>query len=732
MQKHSDQQHRSEKGFPLLAVILIGLIFFGIYLAVERLSPDAPTIRIALCFIGAYALISTCIYVIFLLKERRQRGLRNTFESMNAKMHNMFKYVVDFPYAVVDERGHVRAINQALQELIGAKHPFFRGTLADFCEGVTLQKILEIAHNIEKRQNRNLGHLTMELIQEATEAEAGNAADHDDGECEVTVTLRNGRRYVVHAYRMYINESTLNYMVTFTDVTELYAIKDKAERDMPVVALIDVDNLEELTQYTRTNYRDASRKVDDVLIRWAEDVNGFLREYERDRYLLMFSQEKLDWCKNGGFVRLLDDIHNIRLGEYSISVTVSMGVSAVDASMAERAKDAGAALDMAVQRGGDQVALHRRSGVSFYGGILRPFQRRTKVQSRVVANYLLSKISSAKNLLIMGHKNPDFDSIGSCLGIAQMGLLAGVPTKIIIDLNNSNFRTATERLMTSQVYRDMFISGHKGLDLIRPDTLLIVSDANNFSIFESPEVARSVLQISGKIAIIDHHRQTAEYDFEPVMNYIDTTASSASELVAELLEYTDTGVDSENNNLVSDTVASVILSGIVLDTGNYTRNTGSRTLDAARYLLSKGANAEYVHSFFTEDYAGYMCERTFANCSFLQDNTVGLTWSLGTGQATADRIAAAKAAEKLLNVKGVKATFALVVIDDMIHISGRSDGEVNVQLICERLGGGGRYESAGAALKNVTLEEARERLTEAIHAHFADQQSGTDGAANAT
>ena len=721
MQKHSDHQHHADTGLPLLVTIIIGLLFFGTYLAVERLSSKAmPSLSVALSFLFAYILLSVTVYLFFQIKDRKQRDEQTMSESLNTKMHNMFKYMVGFPYAIVDEQGRVRATNNALQELIGAKNPFYRGTLSDICSGVGLQDILNAASKREEKAG-TVSKLTLEAInaeaQEAAEKPPERILDElKDGK---VVRLKNGGRYVARAYKMSLNDRE-SYLVTFTDATELLDLKEKTERDMPAVAYIDVDNLEELTQYTRVNYRDASRKVDDVLIRFAASLDGLLREYERDRYLLLFSQDKLRECEENKFTELLDGIRGIRLGEYSIPVTVSVGISLSDSTMAERAKDAGTALDMALQRGGDQVAVRRRDGIRYYGGQTRPFQRRTKVQSRVVANYLLSEISSAENLLIMGHKNPDFDSIGSCVGIAQLGLFAGVPTKIIIDPNNANFKIATERLCTSRTYSDMFVSGHKGLDLIRPNTLLIISDANNFDIIEAPDVAANVRQVSGKIAIIDHHRQTGEYDFEPVMNYIDPSASSAAELVTEMLEQTDTGSDGENNKLVSDEVASVILSGIVLDTGNFTRNTGSRTLDAARYLYGKGANAEYVHSFFNEDYSDYVCERSFSGCALMQNNTVGLTWSHGTGRGADDRVAAAKEADRLLNVKGVHASFALVEVGNAIHISGRSDGSINVQLILERLGGGGRFDSAGAAMTGVSLDDARRDLRDAVSAYFAE------------
>ncbi len=723
MQKHSDYQRRSDSGFPLLTTIIIGLLFFGTYLAVERLSPDAtPGMGLALGFLCSYVLLSALVYLFFRLKDRKERNEQIMLESLNTKMHNMFKYMVRLPYAIIDEQGRVRATNNALQELIGAKTPFFRGSLEDLCAGVSLQNILDAATRFEEKR-REISKMTMEAISAKANELSGKPPEHESNETEdsILVTLKDGGRYVAQAYRMLLGNKT-NYLVTFTDVTELCNLKEKTERDMPAVAYIDVDNLEELTQYTRVNYRDASRKVDDVLVRFAASLNGFLLEYERDRYLLLFSQEKLRECENDKFNTLLNSVRGIRLGEYSIPVTISMGVSLSDGTMAERAKDAGTALDMALQRGGDQVAVRRKDGIRYHGGQTKPFQHLTKVQSRVVANYLLSKISEADNLLIMGHKNPDFDSIASCLGLAHLGLFAGVPTKIIMDLNNVNFKIATERLTTSRIYSDMFISGHKGLDLIRPGTLLIISDANNFNIIEAPDVADNVREVSGKIAIIDHHRQTGEYNFEPILNYIDPSASSAAELVTEMLEQTDTGNEAQNSKLVSDEVASIILSGIVLDTGNFTRNTGSRTLDAALYLINKGANTEYVHSFFNENYADYVCERSFSGCALLQNNTVGLTWSHGTGRGADDRIAAAKEADKLLNVKGVHASFALVEVGDAIHISGRSDGSINVQLILERMGGGGRFDSAGAAMSGVSLEEARSTLRDVINAFFLEME----------
>ncbi len=723
MQKHYDHSNRSDSGIPLLISILLGLLFFGSYLAVERFLSGAATGKwTPWLFLAAYFLLTLTVYVVFRIKRYTQRNESIMNESLNHQMHNIFKYVVDLPYAITDEQGRVRVMNESLQRLIGAKDPFYRGQLADLCGGVSLQNILEAASR-SKDANKQVSHLTKEAMNRADEVAATPAEfSFRVTENGTVVTLGNAGRFSARAYEIQLNRRP-NYLVTFSDVSELLDLKEKTERDMPAVAYIDVDNLEELTQYTRVSYRDASRRVDDILIHFAADMNGLLREYERDRYILLFSQEMLRQCEEDRFSRLLDGVRDIRLGEYSIPVTVSVGISLADCSMAERAADAQSALDMALQRGGDQVAVRRKDGIRYYGGHNRPFRRRTRVQSRVVANFLLSKISEADNLLIMGHKNPDFDSIGACVGLAQFGLFANVPTKIITNLSHTNFRTVADRLLSSPTYSDMFISAHKGLDLIRPGTLLIIADANNLDIIEAPDVAANVREVSGKIAIVDHHLKTGEYDFEPVMSYIDSSASSACELVCEMMEQCETGTENDIGQIFSDEVASVMLSGIMLDTVGFTRNTGTRTMDAARYLYGKGANAERVQTFFNQSYEDYVCERSFSGCKFLQGNTVGLTWSEGTGRGTEDRVAAAKEADRLLAVRGVHASFALIKVGDAVHISGRSDGEINVQLILERLGGGGRFDSAGAALNATSLDDAINALASAVADYTAKQRS---------
>ena len=722
MPKQYERSNRSDSSIPLLICIALGVLFFGSYIVVAKLFPDNTSSFTPVIFLICYALLSFVVYALFRIKHYVQRNEQNMNESLNHKMHNVFKYMVDIPYAVVDEQGRVRAINGSLQRLIGVREPFYRGNISELCGGVTLHDIIDAATRSNEHRSE-ISALTAEALAiedgvKTTPPETGFRA----AEGGVVVRLVTAGRFVARAHEVHLDKKT-SFLVVFSDVTELLDLQEKTERDMPAVAYIDVDNLEELTQYTRVSYRDASRRVDDILTHWAADMNGLLREYERNRYIMLFSQEKLRECEDDNFSKLLGGVRDIRLGEYAIPVTVSVGISLADSTMAERTADAEGALDMALQRGGDQVAVRRKEGIRYYGGETRPFRKRNRVRSRVIANLLLSKITEADNLLIMGHRNPDFDSIGACIGLAQFGLFADVPTKIVADLDHTNFRIVTQRLMSSPTYANMFISSSKAMDLIRPGTLLIIADANNFKIIESADLANSVQKVSGKIAIVDHHSKTNEYDFELVLDHIDPSASSTCELVSEMLEQCETGSENDIGHIFGDEVASVMLSGIMLDTVGFTRNTGTRTMDAARYLYGKGANAEHVQTFFNQNYEDYVCERSFSGCRFLQNNRVGITWSHGTGRGADDRTAAAKESDRLLSVRGVAASFALVQIDEIIHISGRSDGSVNVQRILEKLGGGGRFDSAGAALKDTTLELAIDDLEAAINAYFVESEA---------
>lgn len=494
-----------------------------------------------------------------------------------------------------------------------------------------------------------------------------------------------------------------NYVVTvWNERTELNRLAKRLADEETTIAYIMIDNLDELMQFVQEKYRSASAEIEGILKRWADSVGGILKEYERDKFIFLFESRYLDEFIEKKF-DILDSIREVRVGEGSMPVTVSIGIARTKGTLADRDRDAHSSLDLALQRGGDQVVVKNIHNTEFYGGRTKTVQKRTKVRARVIANELSLHMVKANNVLIMGHRNPDYDSIGACVGIARLALLCGVKANIVIDKNSESIGPAISRVEMLPEYSDIFVDSLVGQDMIHADTLLVIVDVNNPEQFEAPDIAHNVKSI----AIIDHHRKTGEYSEPPIISYIEPSASSTCELVAEILEQALPvgGLHREE--------ADVLYAGMLLDTRQFSRNTGVRTFSAALYLRSEGANPSEVQYFFKTDINDFMREARFAMnvVTYRQMFAISVNDGDGTDQ---DRIAAAKAADKLLGVNGVMASFALVKIGDSVHISARSSGNINVQLILEKIGGGGYYEAAGAFLKNISLSSALTSLKESI------------------
>jgi c-di-AMP phosphodiesterase-like protein len=499
------------------------------------------------------------------------------------------------------------------------------------------------------------------------------------------------------------------WMTVLDERTELEAAHRAIDKESPVIAYVVIDNLEELTQYVKTSYRAAANEVESILAEWAKEMGGMIREYERDKYMLIFPKEKLAGCIECGF-DVLDRVRSVSVGDNSMPLTVSMGVCDSGESIYEREKSAAAALDTALQRGGDQVALKSEKNNSFFGGRTKILQKRTKVRSRVIADKLIQLISDADNVIVMGHKNPDFDSIGSCIGIARLAMGYNPSVKIVTDKNNPNFKVSTAALLADQPeYESIFVDGTAGIDLIRPDTLLILADVNNLAIVESPDIAKNVY----KTVIIDHHRKIADFDNEPEIAYIEPSASSASELVSEILELSARGSAFPEGAKLSRHEANVMLAGIMLDTKNFTRTTSEGTYSAALFLREAGASSEIARTFFFADLQSFVTESRLGSGVRLYRGKIAITICDGQGTPD-DRIAASKTADTLLTVKQVDAAFVLLNTGSSVMISARSNGKVNVQLILEKLGGGGHFDSAGAQVAASDTREVLASLRAAI------------------
>lgn len=673
--------HRPMEELPSILYILLAVIALAVHITLCTYADVSPALLGTVLMI-LLAAASAAVYFFFHGRLKRHRLEAEAFEEQKESVIRAFRDEVDFPYAVLNEDYTLITANQALRRIAGLGDTVFGMPLWDVCE-------LD-AHDLV-------------LLMEDRERDADTSLLR-----RKTVTIGEGK-YTPDCVPITTGGKTF-YLLSFHDISELTALHTLYHDSTCAVAYIVLDNLDELAQYVKVSYQVETRDTEAILRAWASSMGAMILEYDRNKYVMFFSRAEMANCIKNRF-DVLDRIRNIRLGESKTPITVSIGVSVLGKNMAEREKDALAALDMALLRGGDQVALKNDTGTYFFGGKTKSPQKKSKTDSRVVNDRLCNLIENSPNVLIMGHSNPDFDSIGACVGLSVLARHLGVSAKIVVDTSSENFKACTGRLCELADYKNMFIDGVEALALSSYGTLLIIADANNLSILESPELAHN----SFKTAIIDHHIKQ-QFEQEPKLSFIDHTASSTCELISEILEaeLPDGGLRSEE--------ANVMMAGIMVDTKNFTRNVGTRTFSAALYLRNAGANTEYVRTFFEQNFQDYLSEAQFGSEAHIYREQFAITALTGGGSA-GDRIAAAKAADRLLTVRQVNAAFALIRLDETVHISARSNGTVNVQLILEKLGGGGHFDMAGAAMKELSLSEAEALLCTAIDQYLEEAKS---------
>ena len=669
---------------PAIFYIVLAVISLAAHIALcsyTRLDPAVSGV-IVVC---VYLLLSAVVAFVIHKRILFFRLQHDASEEQNSGVIYAFKNKLSVPYAVVNESGKIVTVNAAMRRIAGSKNTIYNSDIASACN-VSLGDILASAQKADS--------LTDEDIE--------NEETHT--ECKATF---GGYTFRVDCHAL-SSKSKVFYLLVFKDITELEELAAIHKAEHTAVGYILLDNLEDIAQYVKVSYQEEATKVDKILKEWASSINAVIREYERNKYVLIMSQQSLLGCMKHKF-EILDAIREVKVGEDNMPITVSIGISTTGATLFEREHDALVSLDMALQRGGDQVVLKSDTGLYFFGGRTKSQQKRSGGHAKIISNRLCAMISAASDVIVMGHTNPDFDSIGACVGIAALCNQLGVDVKIVADVESENFKACTSRLIELADYKNIFVDAITGLGQISFGTLLVIVDANNFKILEAPEIAKN----SFKTVVIDHHIKKEEFENEPQLVYIDPSASSACEMISEILEC----------SLVVGRLraeeANVILSGIMVDTQNFTRTVGSRTFAAALYLRNAGASPEYVRTFFKENFEDYRSEALFGANTEIYGDRIAITWCDGTGSSN-DRVLAAKAADKLLGVKSIDAAFALVLIGNTVHISGRSNGSINVQLVLEKIGGGGHFDVAGAALSEESTSSAKARLIEAIEAYFAD------------
>lgn len=519
------------------------------------------------------------------------------------------------------------------------------------------------------------------------------------------------RYFNVKAYELPYDGKSMTLTV-WNDCTDLERANTRLRLENPIVAFIVIDNLEVLMQNAQESYRSAAAEVEGIIRSWAASMDAIFREYERDKFLMIFHAKHLEQLVSSKF-DILDKIRNVRVGDSDLPVTVSIGIANVEGSLDDKEKASREALDTALQRGGDQVALMQNGQMDFYGGKVQVAQKRTKVRARMVAEELTQLITKSSNVIIMPHRFPDFDAIGAAVGVAKLAEHFRVKANIVTNLTSPEFLKCYKRIKELPEYskRKVFIDFAEAQDLLGTDTLLIIVDVNNPTQFEAPDLAAN----AHRMVFIDHHRKAAQFDFKPDITYIEPAASSASELVAEILEYALPA------GRLSKEEAELMLSGISLDTKQFTKNTGTRTFSAALYLRNEGANPVSAAELFRTDLPDLVSEADFETNVIIYKGMIAITQNSDRVKTTAQsRISAAKAADKLLSVEGIEASFVICQTNDAIHISARSNGKINVQLIVEKLGGGGHFDAAATRMAGVTPIQAMTQLRKAIDTYLEE------------
>ncbi len=703
MQKNKRTVFRTDLRPPLIVAACMGIALLLLFTVLTLLVPasELPLYGAALC--GIYAVAVSAILFPYLLRYRRVTEANDAAQMMATEISDMFRYVVDLPYAIVSadtdldkngapvvSGGTVKIVSGALQDILQYTSPVCNVPLSDFCT-VPMSAIVGYAQ-------------TGAPVRDIEYTEDGVPLD----KTPPMVTRIGERTYTLRSYPLRSRGKDY-YFVVFYDTTELEALRKKKYDEEPVVAYIVIDSLQELAQYVRVSYRTAVNEIETRIKDWVDGFGGMLREYEREKYLLVFTRAALDKCIRNGFP-ILDTVRAIQLGDNSFPVTISIGVGAVEGSFEDKERAAGDALDIALQKGGDQVAVNDGKSVTPYGGRVNTMGGSTTITSRVNSTHLCKLIEEAGNVLIMGHRAPDYDSIGSCVGLARLAMCArngdASRIRVVVNRDHVNFRICYDLLATLPEYRSMFISGDTALDAVRSDTLLIMSDVNNVFNTECPKLLKCVKNV----VIIDHHRRQDQlYEFKPLMTYIRPAVAAASELVSEMLNY------SPYHYALLKEEANLMLAGIMLDTKNFTQSANMQTFSAVQYLYSRGAGANAVRSFFTETMSNLFTACDIDSRTRTYREKVALTWlSIDHAATEADNIAVAKAADKLMTIDGIEASFALLRADDTVTISARSHDKINVQLIMQALGGGGHYDMAGARLTHTTLENACQQLKDVL------------------
>ena len=509
------------------------------------------------------------------------------------------------------------------------------------------------------------------------------------------------RRYRIHGTTVRADDpdGTVLGMLYFSDLTELYQVRDEYIRSRPVVSIILIDNYEELTKnLTEGAIANLNAQLNNAITKWTEGYHGLLRKLEKNRFLFIFERRDLGRAIEDKF-SLLEEVHSIQ-NPAGMEASVSIGVGVDGVNFDESYNFAALSIEMALSRGGDQAVIKDRFNFTFYGGRNKEADHRSKVRSRVTANSLMELIGQSSQVFIMGHKNADLDVVGAAMGISCLCRKKGKKAYIVLDLEKNVAGKLLDEIRAVPEYSDVFITGQDAMLHCDSHSTLVVVDTNRPDQVEY----KPLLEAISKVCVVDHHRRAADYINPVVVNLHELYASSAAELVTELLQYAVEKAD------VLPIEAKSLMAGIFLDTKSFNVRTGQRTFEAAATLRQWGADTVEVKKLLQNDFQDTMAKYQIIKSSRLYRQEI----AIAALNSSTSRTLAAQAADELLNISGITTSFVLYPDGDQVIVSARSIGDCNVQMVLEPLGGGGNTATAGAQISDATVKDVLDRLVASI------------------
>lgn len=664
--------------------IFLGVLLAGVAVYVFRQNHEMGVI------VGTYLLVYIAVVfcTLFLGKSRVQRDMVRYAAGYNGMQAALLKGM-DIPYAILSEEGQLLWGNDKFLEVIGSKKAARRNIVHTFSE-------LEYS-KLPKTEDEKVLHIQFE--------------DHYY-RCNLRLVLNQGemaKESDLKLEQIILGKNVI--AMTLYEETELVRLEQVHEEENMVTGLIYIDNYDELIDSIEETRQSLSMALIDRKINsYMQEIDAISKKMESDKFFFVFKQKYLDGMMEKRF-SVLEDIRGINLGNEQ-TATISIGIGVGKGNFAERYERARKAMDLAQGRGGDQAVIKNEDGEEFFGGKRVQIDRNTRVKARVKAHVLKELIEGKERVVVMGHSMGDVDSFGACVGIYRIAKTLNRKANIVLDEVTASLRPVRERFNGGNYEADMIIDGEQAKEIVDEDTLLVIVDVNRGSYTECPEL----IDLAQSVVVIDHHRQAGDAIGKAVLFYIEPYASSACEMVAEISQYIGNGVR------LQAVEAEAMYAGIMIDTNYFSNKTGVRTFEAMAYLKRNGADAVRIRKMFREDLEEYKIKAAAVQNTelYLKEYAISVSVPQDVESPT---VMGAKIANALLDINGVKASFVLTKYNGKIYISARSIDEMNVQMMMERLGGGGHANVAGAQLENIDVEDAKTAVKNAIDQMIAEGEA---------